>query len=527
MAKTLNIGELDEMLTGDLRFFCKHAPLQVKHKDPRKGIVPFVFNNAQNILHEKLEKQLKTKGKVRALVLKGRQQGVSTYIGARFYHSTSRRKANNTFIMTHLSDATSNLYAMTQRYHEYVDARIQTPTRTSSKTGMEFDGLDSNYRVATAGSKEAGRSYTITNFHGSEYAFWPDPDRIKTGALQAVPNIEGTEIIFESTANGMTNDFYTMCMDALAGKGDFELVFIPWFVQEEYRTKPPHDVEYTKEECILKEKYDLEWSQIYWRRRKIDDEFSGKTTKFMQEYPCNPYEAFQSSDDTLIDIEKVLDARKRTVVDDTAPIIMGVDPAHRGDRAVISIRQGRRLKTCIIFDTKEQPMEPMEMVQEIIHAISEHKPNKVFVDKGENGYAIISRLWEIGYRNKVVGVDFGMRAIRSDIYENKRAEMIVAVRDWIEQEEPDMPDSDEIQADLMSMPDYLITSSSKIKLISKQKLKEDFKKSPDVLDSLALTFAFPTDPLRGNQVKAVGGIDQPKRTRQNVKVKGNRKSIKI
>jgi len=518
--------EIDRILTNDLRIYAEYAPLKVKHKEPTKGVVPFKLNNAQNIVHEKLEAQLKATGKVRAIILKGRQQGVSTYIGARFYHKTSRRPANNTFIMTHLAEATSNLYSMTCRYHDNVDLRLQTPTKSLSATGLEFEGLDSNYRVSTAGSKQSGRSYTVTNFHLSEYAFYPDPDSIKTGALQTVPESDGTEVIIESTANGMNNDFYKMSMDAINGKGEFILVFVPWFVQEEYRKTSPKDIVWTQKELEIKERYGLEYSQLYWRRNKIDTSFSGKETKFMQEYPCNPYEAFQASDDTLIDIEKLMDARKRTVADYDSPMILGVDPAHRGDRAVISARQGRKLKSCLVYDTKEEPLEPMEFVAIIIQAIKEFRPVKVFVDKGENGHAICSRLWELGYRDRVVAVDFGMRAFKRDVYENKRAEMWVSMRDWLENDEPQIPDDDEIQADLMAMPDYLLTTSNKIKLISKQKLKEDFKMSPDIGDSIALTFAFPVDPLNKGEVKSVGGIVK-RRGHNQVKLKGSKKTIKM
>ena len=45
----------------------------------------FELNRAQQYIHDRLEAQLLATGKVRALVLKGRQQGVSTLIQARFF----------------------------------------------------------------------------------------------------------------------------------------------------------------------------------------------------------------------------------------------------------------------------------------------------------------------------------------------------------------------------------------------------------------------------------------------------------
>ena len=53
----------------------------------------FELNRAQQYIHERLEAQLKATGKIRALVLKGRQQGVSTYEQARFFHKIVRRSA--------------------------------------------------------------------------------------------------------------------------------------------------------------------------------------------------------------------------------------------------------------------------------------------------------------------------------------------------------------------------------------------------------------------------------------------------
>lgn len=50
--------------------------LKVRAKGGR--IVPLKLNSAQKYIHERLEEQLVTTGRVRALILKGRQQGCST-----------------------------------------------------------------------------------------------------------------------------------------------------------------------------------------------------------------------------------------------------------------------------------------------------------------------------------------------------------------------------------------------------------------------------------------------------------------
>ncbi len=45
-------------------------------------LVPLRLNRAQRAMHAAIERQLNETGKVRALILKGRQQGASTYVEA-------------------------------------------------------------------------------------------------------------------------------------------------------------------------------------------------------------------------------------------------------------------------------------------------------------------------------------------------------------------------------------------------------------------------------------------------------------
>src|SRR5262249_49531728 len=69
---------------------CAEQILRIRTKSG--AIKTLVFNRAQNHVHAALEAQRQRIGRVRALILKGRQQGCSTYIGGRFHHRTSRRR---------------------------------------------------------------------------------------------------------------------------------------------------------------------------------------------------------------------------------------------------------------------------------------------------------------------------------------------------------------------------------------------------------------------------------------------------
>ena len=89
--------------------FSAYAPAHLKIRTKTGGIDPFVFNRAQLHIHSKLEEQKAATGKVRALILKGRQQGCSTYVAGRFYHRVTHAVGLRCFILTHEDAATQNL----------------------------------------------------------------------------------------------------------------------------------------------------------------------------------------------------------------------------------------------------------------------------------------------------------------------------------------------------------------------------------------------------------------------------------
>jgi hypothetical protein len=92
------------------------------------------LNKAQRYIHEKLEEQRAETGRVRALILKGRQQGCSSYVAARFYHQTTWHKGIRTFILTHEDKATQNLFEMVNRYHENCPPFVKPSTGAANAT---------------------------------------------------------------------------------------------------------------------------------------------------------------------------------------------------------------------------------------------------------------------------------------------------------------------------------------------------------------------------------------------------------
>lgn len=506
----------------------EHAASCLKIKDKEGAVVPLHLNSAQKHVHKRLQQQIQDTGRVRALVLKGRQQGISTYIAARFYNRASLHKGVNVYILSHEQSASDNLFDIVDRFHRHNP--LAPNTGISNVKELEFDKLDSRYMVATAGQKEGGRSRTNKLFHGSESAFWNNAPGHFASSVQTVPDLPGTEIILESTANGPGGEFYERWQEAMAGRSDYIAVFVPWYWQDEYRRQVPEDFVLSTEpaddgvsEAEYARMFELDDEQMAWRRSKIGELRSARL--FNQEYPATPEMAFtESGEDMFIEAATVLRARKREGIEPGGPRIMGVDPAGPGgDRFSVAMRQGYDAPW-IIWRDKVDTGEATAWLRSLI---DEHRPDRVFIDAGGIGHAVISHLRNEGpkYHELVRAVNFGSPSQAKKAQprmpgpKNRRAEMWQRLKDWLELEEGvSLPDMDVLQADLTA-PRIKATVSNDLLLESKEEMRKRGVRSPDLADSLALTFASnqhiedKTQPKRVDSKNPVkydpAGVEQP------------------
>lgn len=493
---TLSAEELE------LRQKCKddfeyYAPRCLKIRAKSGKIEPLHLNRAQEYLHRQLEAQRVETGKVRALVLKGRQQGISTYIGGRFYWRTSHARGMKTFILTHEQSATDNLFEMVDRYHDHCPPVIRPQTGAANAKELSFSALDSGYQVGTAGTKAVGRSKTIQLFHGSEVAFWPNASSHFAGVVQAVPDEPGTEIVLESTANGVGGEFHSRWQQAEAGIGDYVAVFVPWFWDDGYVRDAVNFIP-TDEEAEYARLHGLTNEQLAWRRNKIDE--LNDPLLFMQEYPASAAEAFQmSGHDGLIKPESVVRARKSDL-EGIGPLVIGVDPARFGDdRFSIAWRKGRKVEK-VESKAKLDVVQGANWVRQVIEA---DKPARVFVDVGGLGAGTVDLLKSWGC--DVVAVNFGSEpqepvmllqdGTKKPGAKNRRAEMWLRSRDWLNDVGgADIPDSDGLQADACA-PGYGYDANQRLWLERKEDMRRRGIRSPDEWDAIALTFAAPVrDP---------------------------------
>lgn len=477
-------------LKGNLELYSAHC-LKVLPKEGGVS-VPFIWNKAQRYIHAKLEEQKKKLGYVRAIILKGRQQGCSTYVGARFYQQTSMTFGLGAFIMTHEDKATANLFKMVKRYDDH---NPLAPQKTASNAKeLIFGELDSGYKLATAGSSDVGRSNTARLFHGSEVAFWDNASTHMAGIGETIPSglkAKGTEIILESTANGLGNYFHSLWQKAESGESEYQAIFIPWFWQDEYRTPVRDGLEerLSSEDLEYMRAYDLDLEQMQWRANKIADKGPGFEWLFDQEYPATPAIAFKTSTtNPLISPSLVMAAVNSDYRDMTGPLLIGCDPAGEGaedaDRTAIAFRQGRVARRIEYHSA----LTTMQIAGKLAEYHAQYKPAAIFVDKGGLGAGVYDRLRELGV--PVIGVNSATRANDHERYENKRAEMWWLMREWLEDQPCRLPNNMALVADITS-PQPKVSSNGRRLLEKKEDMSKRGLRSPDGADALALTFAEP------------------------------------
>ena len=237
--------------------------------------------------------------------------------------------------------------------------------------------------------------------------------------------------------------------------------------------------------------------RAFWQTENIDSRTVEDTDKQIYEQIIAEYgedspqarvevygEFPSAGEDQFIGASAVDDAASRPrYKDETAPIVIGVDPARGGaDATVIVVRQGRDL----VAIKRYHGEDTMTTVGRVIDAIEEYRPALTVIDEGGLGYGVLDRLKEQRY--KVRGVNFGWKSSKPVMWGNKRAEMWGAMKDWLKT--ASIPNDRQLKADLtgpMKKPD----SSGTIYLEGKKEMKSRGLASPDAADALAVTFAFP------------------------------------
>lgn len=178
-----------------------------------------------------------------------------------------------------------------------------------------------------------------------------------------------------------------------------------------------------------------------------------------------------------------------------APVILTLDNSWQGDDPwVIGKRQGLKFT---VLRTGAKNDNDVHMANELARLAEEHKADAVFVDQGY-GTGVVSVGRTLGY--SWVLVNFGAGSTDPGCL-NKRAEMLNSVKRWLQ--EGGCIDADPSFRDEFLSLETVPRMDGKLQFEAKHAMKARGLPSPNKLDALALSFAYPVNkPSQREQLRA-------------------------
>jgi len=248
-------------------------------------------------------KVLKKFNHTRKIILKSRQQGISTLYLAYNLDSCIFGEGFSAGIQSYGQDESNKLQRraelMWDEFPQYLKDLLGIKMLTNNQKGMSF----SNRSILKIGNF---RGDTLQSLHVSELGkiakkFPEKAEELKKGAFQSVG--KNNKITIESTAEGKSGMFYDMWAQAellqKTGRGlgpfDFQAIFLSWM--EDHDCNLDHETPLTEDDEKHLSKLEQELgivltkTQKWWYAAKKMELAAG----FDQEYPATPEMAFAQS----------------------------------------------------------------------------------------------------------------------------------------------------------------------------------------------------------------------------------------
>ena len=239
----------------------------------------------------------------RQIIPKARQEGVSSYVIARYTAKCLSMENRTCVVISHEAEATQRLLGradyILDNLNDGSGGRLKPELGRKSRNEIFFKKTNSTFFIGTAGSRSFGHGDTITDLHLSEASRYPDPESIVRGTF---PAAERGEITVESTGNGVGNWFHRQCVRAREGLG-FHLHFFSWLDDHDYQLPFPSLDERTR--FLQSLRSDIEEpellalgvspEQLQWRRERLLIDFESDLRSFKESYPTTFDECFQST----------------------------------------------------------------------------------------------------------------------------------------------------------------------------------------------------------------------------------------
>lgn len=229
----------------------------------------------------------------RDIILKARQEGISTLLLALFTIDFLFRENVRCVVISHEAEATKKLFDKVKFFLDSIKKTFpgELPYQLDRNSTRELlnKTMNSTFYIGTAGARAFGHGDTINNLHVSELSRWPDQETLMVGLMQAVP--KDGRIVIETTANGIGDYFYNLWTKSQSSTASYKTHFLPWFLLAEYSIPITGAFIADTEEQELQKVYSLTNEQLNWRRWKLA-ELGGNQDAFNEQFPSNAEEAF-------------------------------------------------------------------------------------------------------------------------------------------------------------------------------------------------------------------------------------------
>lgn len=339
---------------------------------------------------------------MRNIVLKARQMGLTTWAAARFFLKTITRPGTLTLEVAHTQEAAEEIFRIVYRFLDWLPEELREgPLKTSRANvrQLAFTELDSQYRVVSAGDRNAGRGLTVQNLHCSELARWPgDPGETLAGLRAALA--PGAEVILESTPDGVGGCFHEEWQKA--GETGVVRHFFPWWMEQRYRTAAVSAASLTEEEHGLMERQGLDLEQIGYRRQ-IRAEFRGLAR---QEYAEDEESCFLASGSSVFELTAIeerlatapepVERRKNGEMEIWLPPLKGkqylvaVDPSGGGSDGDYSAAEVLELETGLQCAEFAGHVGGLELARLVTALAAEYNQACLVVERNNHGSGILA-----------------------------------------------------------------------------------------------------------------------------------------
>jgi hypothetical protein len=322
-------------------------------KDRKAGLITPRCNALQMRVQKVIDAFEEAGLPIRIIGLKPRQKGSTTFFSAVDYTFLRRDSVSGILIGGQYAQV-EECWDMLNTYQKNDTMDWGNTGEINTKEGRWSNG--SKIRPETAKDALAGIGGTHQVLHCFEVARWSRAGAAASGAvlnniMKCVPNLPGTVIVLESTAEGSSGAFFEKFIDApdaerfIRGEitllpGSFVRVFAAWFEfedsamtltqeqKDEIKNSLDQDPEFEGEQELIDAygvvgndgvmrlgtavaEHDV-WEQLAWRRWSIHNECDKDKNIFDRDYPHSWKVAFQKSGNLRFNQTGIEVMRKRS-----------------------------------------------------------------------------------------------------------------------------------------------------------------------------------------------------------------------